>query len=95
MMKKYQKLQKKVARQEYLIKLSKYNQTNKIIKLLKTVTKQLQNLARQIFRMTSISSIKLKIENNMRSNSQINYKKFSKVRAQMKEESKDRVKYNQ
>ena len=95
MMKKYQKLQKKVARQEYLIKLSKFNQTNKIIKLLKTVTKQLQNLARQIFRMTSISSIKLKIENNMRPNSQINYNKFSKVRAQMKEESKDRVKYNQ
>ena len=95
MMKKYQKLQKKVARQEYLIKLSKYNQTNKIIKLLKMVTKQHQNLARQIFRMISISSIKLKIENNMRPNSQINYKKFSKVRAQMKEEAKDRVKYNQ
>ena len=95
MMKKYQKLQKKVARQEYLIKLSKYNQTNKIIKLLKMVTKQHQNFARQIFRMISISSIKLKIENNMRSNSQINYKKFSKVRAQMKEEPKDRVKYNQ
>jgi len=59
------------------------------------VTKQHQNLARQIFRMISISSIKLKIENNMRSNSQINYKKYSKVRAQMKEEAKDRVKYNQ
>jgi hypothetical protein len=59
------------------------------------VIKQHQNLARQIFRMISISSIKLKIENNMRPNSQINYNKFSKVRAQMKEESKDRVKYNQ
>jgi hypothetical protein len=45
--------------------------------------------------MISISSIKLKIENNMRTNSQINYKKYSKVRAQMKEEAKDRVKYNQ
>lgn len=95
MMKKYQKLQKKVARPEYSIKLNKSIQTNKIIKLLKMVTKQLQNLARQIFRMISISSIKLKIENNMRPNSQINYKKFSKVRAQMKEEAKDRVKYNQ
>ena len=31
----------------------------------------------------------------MRTNSQINYKKYSKVRAQMKEESRDRVKYNQ